>query len=275
MPRNVNYAAPALEKGLDIIELLSVEDAGLAQNEIAQRLKRSVGQIFRMLEVLEKRGYIRRSARDGRYRLTLKIFELGHRHPPMRRLMVTALPEMRRLADETAQSIHMSVHHDGRLLVVAQIDGFRSMGFSVRLGAHFPFWPGRVSARLIAALPGSRAAQASDARAWHRPQGQGPRGAGARVIVKIRTDGYVTGPSDTVAGVMDICFPVFDASGTAIAAFAVPYVRARDSPAFLQETLAVATDVAATISAPAGLSAGAQAQGLGAQALLDLWSATI
>lgn len=251
MPRNVNYSAPALEKGLDIIELLSVEESGLVQNEIAQRLKRSVGQIFRMLEVLEKRGYIRRSARDGRYRLTLKLFELGHRHPPMRRLMVTALPEMRRLADETAQSIHMSVHHDARLLVVAQIDGFRSMGFSVRLGAHFPFRPDRVSARVITAFQDSERR-----KRLMRELGTGlndrARAGLERTIAKIRKVGYVIGPSDTVSGVVDICFPIFDASGWAIAAFTVPYVRARDNPATLEETRAVATDVAATISARLG-----------------------
>ena len=36
------YAAPALEKGLDILELLSTEEAGLSQSEIARRLDRSV-----------------------------------------------------------------------------------------------------------------------------------------------------------------------------------------------------------------------------------------
>jgi DNA-binding IclR family transcriptional regulator len=251
VPRTVTYEAPALEKGMDIIELLSIEADGLVQNEIAQRLKRSVGQIFRMLEVLERRGYIRRSRQDGRYRLTLKLFELSHRHPPMRQLLATALPQMRRLADETAQSIHMSVHHDGRLLVVAQIDGFREMGFSVRLGAHFPFRPDRVSARVITAF--------QDAERQKRLMrelctGLNPKARTAleRVIQKIRKDGYVTGPSDTVAGVADICFPILDASGWAIAAFTVPYVRARDNPATLEQTRRVAVDVAATISARLG-----------------------
>jgi DNA-binding IclR family transcriptional regulator len=251
VPRRIAYSAPALEKGLDIIELLSVEDAGLVQNEIAQRLKRSVGQIFRMLEVLETRGYIRRSARDGRYRLTLKLFELGHRHPPMRRLMVTALPEMRRLADETAQSIHMSVHHDGRLLVVAQIDGFRSMGFSVRLGSHFPFRPDRVSARVITAF------QDEDRRRrFMRELAAGlkdnERRALERTIAKIARDGYVSAPSDTVSGVMDICHPIFDASGIAVAAMTVPYVRMRDNPTTLAETRRVAADVTRAISANLG-----------------------
>lgn len=251
MPRTNNYAAPALEKGLDIIELLSAEQEGLAQNEIAQRLSRSVGQIFRMLEVLERRGYIRRSGRDARYRLTLKLFELGHRHPPVRRLLNAALPEMRRLTDMTAQSVHLSVHHDRRLLVVAQIDGFRSMGFSVRLGAHFPFRPDRVSARVITAF------QDADRRLRFMRElsaglGEKDRTALERTIARIAREGHVSAPSDTVTGVVDICHPIFDASAIAVAALTVPYVRMRDNPTTLDETRRVAADVAAAISASLG-----------------------
>jgi DNA-binding IclR family transcriptional regulator len=249
--RTNNYAAPALEKGLDIVELLSTEEEGLSQSEIALRLKRSVGQIFRMLEALERRGYISRPDRDGRYRLTLKLFELGHRHPPVRRLLDVALPQMRRLTDLTAQSVHLSVHHDRRLLVVAQIDGFRSMGFSVRLGSHFPFRPDRVSARVITAF------QDVDRRQrFMRELSEGlnekKRRTLERTIAKIAADGYVSAPSDTVTGVMDICYPILDASGIAIAAMTVPYVRMRDNPTTLAETRAVAADVTGTISANLG-----------------------
>jgi uncharacterized membrane protein len=52
------YTAPALEKGLDILELLSRAETGLSQSEIARDLGRSVSEIFRMLVVLEERGYI-------------------------------------------------------------------------------------------------------------------------------------------------------------------------------------------------------------------------
>ena len=251
MARTNDYAAPALDKGLDIVELLSTEEDGLTQSEIALRLKRSVGQIFRMLEVLERRGFIRRSERDGRYRLTLRLFELSHRHPPVRRLLDVALPEMRRLTDLTAQSVHLSVHHDRRLLVVAQIDGFRSMGFSVRLGSHFPFRPDRVSSRVITAF------QDEDRRQrFMRELAEGlnakERRALERRVAKIARDGYVSAPSDTVTGVMDICHPIRDASGIAVAAMTVPYVRMRDNPTTLAETRRVAADVTRAISAKLG-----------------------
>ena len=63
---NPNYSAPALEKGLDILELLSEQEAGLTQSEIARGLGRSIGEIFRMLMVLRDRGFVSQDPRSDR-----------------------------------------------------------------------------------------------------------------------------------------------------------------------------------------------------------------
>ena len=92
------YSAPALEKGLDILELLADSPAGLTQNQIAAQLGRSASELFRMVEVLERRSYVGRIAQSSAYQLTLKMFELAHRQPPVKRLLETALPRMQALA---------------------------------------------------------------------------------------------------------------------------------------------------------------------------------
>ncbi len=45
------YSAPALSKGLDILELLATQSAGMKKSDIAKSLKRSLSEIFRMLAV--------------------------------------------------------------------------------------------------------------------------------------------------------------------------------------------------------------------------------
>jgi hypothetical protein len=58
----VRPGAHALDKGLDLIEALAAESGGLSQKQIAERVGRSVGEIFRMPGVLEQRGYGRGQA---------------------------------------------------------------------------------------------------------------------------------------------------------------------------------------------------------------------
>ena len=65
-PRNrPKYAAPALEKGLDILELISEAPAPMSLAQIGQRLGRTSGEIFRMLAALERRGYLARGPRPA------------------------------------------------------------------------------------------------------------------------------------------------------------------------------------------------------------------
>ena len=92
-PEDARYAAPALEKGLDVLELLAAEPHGLNLQDIARRLDRSPTELFRMLDVLVRRGFLARRS-DATYLLTLRLFELAHLHPPVDRLLDCAMPHM-------------------------------------------------------------------------------------------------------------------------------------------------------------------------------------
>lgn len=81
------YRAPALDKGLDILELLAAQPQGLTRAEIIKEIERSASEIYRMLERLVARQYVMRTQEGDRYALSLKLFALAHMHPPMQRLI--------------------------------------------------------------------------------------------------------------------------------------------------------------------------------------------
>lgn len=255
------YAAPALEKGLDILELLSLEADGLSQNQVAQRLGRSASEIFRMVSVLERRGYLVRSD-DGIYRLSLKIFELAHRHPPVRRLLTVALPLMHDLAQRSRQSAHLVVHYARRILVVAQVESPEPMGFSVRLGAHFPFRPDRASPRVLTAFqPPAVQADLIEEMVENSAQRLSKRQVRAR-LEHIVERGYYRARSDTMTAVHDLCCPVFDHSERAVAALTVPYLQQRDVSVTVEDALDMLVETAAAVSAALGAPA-TQGRGFG------------
>ena len=55
-PDRKQYRAPALEKGLDVLELLADSARPLSTIQIGESFGRSRSEIFRMLSVLEDRG---------------------------------------------------------------------------------------------------------------------------------------------------------------------------------------------------------------------------
>ena len=132
------YRAPALEKGLDILELLATEARPMTLTAIVNRLERSHGELFRMVQVLEFRGYIEQDPSNEGYRLTDRLFSLGMQQPRTRNLIEAALPVMRQLASTVGQSCHLALHTQGEMVVVARMESSEQLGFSVRVGYRRP-----------------------------------------------------------------------------------------------------------------------------------------
>jgi DNA-binding IclR family transcriptional regulator len=128
------YRAPALEKGLDVLELLAAEKSPLNLSAISQRLGRSSGELFRMLQVLEFKGFITTAENGTGYVLTNKLFALAMAQAPVRSLVETALPIMRKLVKDIGQSAHIAVASEDQIVVITRIERPGDLGFSVRIG---------------------------------------------------------------------------------------------------------------------------------------------
>jgi DNA-binding IclR family transcriptional regulator len=221
--RRIRYVVPALEKGLDILELLASGSQALTHSEIAAHLGRTINEVFRMLVCLEERGYISRMGPpDDRYQLTLKLFEIVHQHHPLQRLVTQARPLVQRVASETGQSCHLAMLNNAEVVVVAQFDAPGNMGFSVRLGANIDLL-NTASGHVILAFQ-SEEVRARALGAW-RLRSKKPIPAGLyRHLSRIRRRGYEELASYQVHGVANISYPVLNQHGEAIAAMTVPFL---------------------------------------------------
>ncbi|WP_173921531.1 IclR family transcriptional regulator [Agromyces sp. Marseille-P2726] len=227
-PRTPDYSAPALDKALDILELLADQAAGLSQTEIADAVGRNVSQIYRVLATLDRRGYLTRDEHSGRYVLSMALFDLAHPHPPVRGLVQLAAGPMRALADRIRQSCNLSVDDAGSVRVIAQAESPADFGYHVRVGALFPIDTTATGAVLTAGRTDAAAPAPSEARALRA--------------------GYLTRPDRLQAGVTDVVVAIAGPSGETIAALTVPYVATSYSTVDLDEVVSAARATAADIS---------------------------
>jgi DNA-binding IclR family transcriptional regulator len=221
------YTAPALEKGLDILDALVDTVDGYTLNELSLKLGRTVSEIFRMVVTLERRGYVQ-GDRNDRYTLTLKLFEMAHRQQPIRSLTAVALPLLRDLANVTRQSCHLSIYHSGRVTVIAQIDSPERWSFGLKVGAAMGLTDTSSGHVLLAFRD---AAERARMLASHsRVEGENeilPEQFGL-LLDGVRAVGHEIVPSTQTRGVTNIAFPVFGSAGDAIAAVNVPYLERID-----------------------------------------------
>lgn len=223
MANKKQYSAPALEKGLDIIELLALEEDGLKVTQITEKLDKSVGELFRMLMVLEQRGYVETIDGTDRYRLSLKLFGLANRFPPVKKLSSIAGPILKKLAFRIEQSCHLVTFYDGQGHVIAQQDSPSARNFGVRLGASAPLMNTCSGHVLLSYASKERFRMMLDKIPEHHPK---PDLKGFSSIAKQITDlGYESMRSRQAQGVNDIGFPVFDSSGDVLAALVCPFME--------------------------------------------------
>ncbi len=201
---STTYPVPALEKGLDLLEFLSAQGVPQSLADLARGLGRSAGEIFRMLNCLERRGYLGRD--DGRYRLTLKLHQLAHTHSPVEQILRAADRPLRDLARELRESVHLSVLSGDQLVVLAQVESPEPRRLSIEVGGRFA--PAETcSGRLLLAYDESFRTSDRDL---------------ARQLAEIRRRGVSTADSESIVGVRDVAVLVGSPRTGTAAAICVP-----------------------------------------------------
>jgi DNA-binding IclR family transcriptional regulator len=238
------YNAPALEKGLDILELLSRTTRPMGLSDISHAVGRSKSEIFRMLYVLERRHYIERAAGTDQYQLTNHLFLLGMERPPLKSLLEIALPHMHDLADAAQQSCHLVVPSDEFMVVIARIDPPADLGLVVRIGHRRPilsatsglvltaFQTPAIQARWIAEFGADLSARDRTALEAH--------------LATIAAEGHAALDSAVVPGITDISVPIRQ-NHVAVAALTVPHLHRVGAPLSQDDILALLRQTADAI----------------------------
>ncbi|MBU4434369.1 MAG: IclR family transcriptional regulator [Alphaproteobacteria bacterium] len=216
------YRAPALEKGLDVLELLAAHRTPLTLSQISSALDRSVSELFRMVQVLEFRGYVGPAPTGEGLVLTNKLFALGMTRAPAKDLSEAALPRMRQLSMAIGQSVHMAVASADQMVVVARIEAPGDLGFSVRVGYRRPLVAATSGLVLYAFQPEAIRAEwrarlkpAAGAESWSDFETR---------ATTARKAGYVRADSAVARQITDLSAPIRDAESV-VAALTVPYAE--------------------------------------------------
>lgn len=223
------YRAPALDKGLDILELLAAQPGGMTRSEIVRAMgMKSPSEIYRMLERLVARDYVSRSFEGDRYALTMKLFHLGALFPPLRRLVRQAQPLMDDFAVNTMQSVHLVVADIGHAHVVAQASSRAAWEFRLRVGVLLDLLTTSSGRTLLAFQDDEQAAQMLRA-AGSEAKALTP--ALRAELDEVRANGFRKAPSKQLVGVTDLSVPIRSVDGHAVAVLTCPFlprVESRD-----------------------------------------------
>jgi DNA-binding IclR family transcriptional regulator len=245
--RRTTYSAPALEKGFNVLELLAGEKKGLTVSEIAAGIGLSLPEIFRIIVVMERRGWLRKSAGD-KYSVTPHVLHLAFKATPAEELSAIAIPRMRELCGASDQSCHLVIRNGDKGLVITRQQNPGPTGFHVRVGSEIDL-EASCSGHVLLAFGTESQPSLNPPRA--------PDKSFAATLNAVRQRGYERMESARTLGVTDISYPIFDMHGDILAALTVPFLRFIDGSQTLSldDTQALLDRTAKRISAELGVKA--------------------
>lgn len=154
MMENKRPPVQSIDRLFDVIEVLSVHPRGMALTELAGRVGLHASTTHRLLAALSERGYVQKDAETGRYRLTMRLFEIGSRVVNGMNLLSVSRPYLEHLADLTGETIHL-VARDGHEVVYLYKEDTREsvVRMASFVGLRNPMYCTGVGKSILAYLP--------------------------------------------------------------------------------------------------------------------------
>ena len=113
----------SVERAADILEFFLHSGPELSVKEISVQLGMSKSTAHGLIKTLDHRGYLQQNPENLKYKLGLRLFELGHHLGEQLDIVNIANPIITDLVDELKETVHLVVRQQDELIYVAKDRG--------------------------------------------------------------------------------------------------------------------------------------------------------
>ena len=250
------YSTPAVEKAFAVLELISRREQGLRMIDIVDELELPKSSAFVLLNALDQLGYVSRDS-DGRYRLTLRLFELGMRAMRAMRdvdVASVAVPQLERLRDVTGLTVHLARRDRASVVYLLKIDGPGFVRFDTYVGKRAAIHLTGVGKALAAYLPPAELDAIAPDLDFTRGTAKSAKSLQVfkANLKKVRANGYAIDDEEEVAGVRCVAAPIRNHLDEVIASVGVVGLARDMTGEALPRLAAAVREAAAAISQQLG-----------------------
>lgn len=218
-------ASSSVLKALDTIDVLAKAGTPLTLSELAERLDRPLPSVHRLLRTLALRQYVENV--DGKYRLTLKLFEIGSSVVSSIDVVAEARPICEGLCQSLEETINMAIRSGLSVVYVMKLESSRSLRLISQLGMHVPLYCTAMGKVLVAYDP-DRDSLVDQLTFEPRTKNTlTDRAAFEKALRAVERNGYAVDNEEFDVGLVCLAAPVFDRDGRIAAAVSVTGPAAR------------------------------------------------
>lgn len=211
----------SVKKALSLLNLFDEKTYELSLKEISERSKLPKPTAYRLLTTLESMNYVyklKENEHDSRYRLGLKLLELGKLVSDQLEVRRIAFPYMETLAYEIQEAVHLVVINHNEAIYIEKVESSKAIRLYTRIGKSSPLYVGSGPKLLLANLPKEKQeviiSQAETKGKINRLKFE-------EELQRIRMEGYSYSISEQDENTTGISYPIYDYRNRVIAALTI------------------------------------------------------
>lgn len=240
----------SVQRALQLVELLAAEKREMSLTEIAQKAGWPKSTVHGLLSTLRDFHYVEQSAETGRYRLGVRLFELGNVVAGSWDVRAAAKPAMQRLSAQLGETVQLGAEDKGEVLYLEKIESTQLMRIVSETGARLPMhcsglgkvllaYKTPAEVKWIVSQKGLPALTAQTITSMDRLE---------RELAEIRRRGYGFDNGEIMDGLRCVAAPIYDGNGRVRYALSISGLSANMQGDRLEKVIQAVVEAAHSIS---------------------------
>ncbi|MGD0414275.1 MAG: IclR family transcriptional regulator [Terriglobales bacterium] len=223
MAKLKEYSVPSIERALSVLECLAQAKRGFSLSEIGRKLRIPKSSAHLILSTLERRGFLQKNAKTGRYCFGLQLVSLSRSALENLDMREEAKPFLRSLMQQSGFTVHMAVLERDEAVIIEKVEAPGLVKLASWIGRRLDVNCTGVGKALLAFLPDDELDYLLKTKEFARHNSRTiiSKSALKRDLKLVRQSGYSLDNEEDEPGVCCIGAPVFDESGRAVAAISI------------------------------------------------------
>ncbi len=146
------YKVQVLDRALAALAILANRSSESSLVELCTELRLHKSTVHRLMMVLEQHRLVVKNPETGRYRLGLKLFELGSKALDGIDLRGRARPYLDRLQQRFGETVFFCILDDGQVFYVEKVESQQSVRTACTVGSRAPAYCKAVGKAMLAEL---------------------------------------------------------------------------------------------------------------------------
>jgi len=249
-----DYYIQSIKRAIQILNSFTPQEKELSITELSKKLNLHKSTIHRIFVTLEDESLVVKNQITQKYRLGIKLFELGHLVQDQMEIRAYALPIMKEFAQKTEESVDLNILSDGKRVSIEKIESPHDVRRIIQLGKSLPLHCGGSGKALLAFLPDEEVDKIIQKEKLI-PFGPNTITDLTKLkehLKEIRKNEYAISFEERILGSASIAAPIFNYKGKVVASLSVSGPTTRFTKEKIPKLISLAKEAAQKISASLG-----------------------